>query len=387
MLENLNNKIDTPNVVEHENELGKQLSMLMLAFAEKKYQQEKELNPEVKISDIIENNTDLFFGLENAMRYERNISTNEINTWKEDFKQKIDTVHEQGGDWILLVRNLFDEETNKYQTAREEQPPKEFAGAINYNLRAGEHGLEEYGFDRNLDQALEIHLEQLFKHPDKKLTTREILDSFTQLAEIVVDKFPQVKVIIAESWLMDHPLFKKLGFQITDKPSDIRTASHWLQFVDKDGQIDQKKVAELLQTGEFTYHSRVAYFPIMDFLTKFLPNERRGKPIILKDLKPGFKESSKEIETEGKKFSESWLKLSLEDLDNFKESFPMLSSLMEKLDLFEEFITALKRMKERNDDWGQGRVKEIEFFNKFEQRRNEYMLKDGTIEREIIIEK
>lgn len=385
MLENFNQKIETPDIIDHENELGKRLSMVMLAFAEKKYLAEKEINPEIKISDIIEANTDLFFSLENVMLYERNLSPNEIATWKDNFKQKIDAIYEQSGDWMLLVRNLFNEETEKYQTPRENQTPKEFAGAINYNLRQGGHGLEEYGFDRNLDQALEIHLEQLFKHPDKKLTTREILDSFSKLAEIIVDKFPQVKLIIAESWLMDHPLFKKLGFQMTDKASDLRTASHWLQFVDKDGQIDKKKVDELLQTGEFAYQSRVAYFPIIDFLTRYLPAERKGKPIILKDIKPGFKESGIDIEAEGKKFSQAWLKLKIEDLDKFKESFPLLTTLMEKLGLFDEFIASMKRMKERGDDWGQGRAKEIDFFNKFEQRRNEYIQKEGVIEKEIII--
>lgn len=385
MSENFINRIEAPNIIDHEKELGQRLSMLMLNFAEKKYLDAKEQDPSIKISDIIEDNTDLFFGLENTMRYDRNISSTEIDAWKKDLKQKIDTIYEQGGDWALLIRNILNEETEKYQTPRNQQPPKEFAGAINYNLRAGEHGLEEYGFDPNLDQALEIHLEQLFKHPDKKLTSREILDSFSKLAEVIVDKFPQVKMLVAESWLMDHPLFKKLGFQITAKPSDIRTASHWLQFVDKDGQIDQKKADELLQTGEFTYHSRVAYFPIMDFLNKYLPPDRRGKPIILKDFKPDFKRSGQEIEVEGKKFSESWLKLKPEDFDKFKESFPLLSSLMEKLDLFDEFMSAMKRMKARGDDWGQGRAKEMDFFNKFEQRRNEYIAKEAMIEKEIII--
>ncbi len=387
MLENLNQRIEIPTIAEHEKKLHERLSMIMLAFAEKKYQQEKEQNPDVKISDIIEANTDLFFSLENILKHDRNIDYGKIFTWRKDLQDKIDNIYEhQHDDWIQIVCELFAEEEKKYKTEIDNPSQKESVGVIRYNLRMGQHGLEEYGFDEDLDQALEIHLDELFKNPNKKISSKEVLDSLYGLAEVLVDKFPHIKFIIAESWLMDHPLFKKLGFQVTDKQSDLRTLNHWLQFVDKDGQINQQKVDELLSTGQFPYYSRVAYFPIIDFLKKYLPPERRKKPIILKDLKPDFKKVGQEIEIEGMRFNHYWSSLSIEDIDNLQNNYPRLCELMDKLNLLDEFKDTLKRMKARKDDWGQGRAKEIEFFQKFEQRRNEYAAKEATVEREIIID-
>lgn len=387
MLENLNQRIEAPTIADHEKELHERLSMVMLAFAEKKYQQDKEKNPDIRISDIIDADTDLFFRLENILKHDRNLDYGQIFTWKKDLQDKIDDIYEHQHDhWMQTVCKLFTAEDQKYQTYIDTQSTKESVGVIRYNLRMGEHGLEEYGFDKDLDQALEIHFDELFKNPDKKLSTREALDSLSGLAEVIIDRLPHIKFVMAESWLMDHPLFKKLGFQVTNKQSNLRTPNHWLQFVDKDGQINQQKVDELLATGQFPYYSRVAYFPIIDFLKKYLPLERRKKPIILKDLKPGFKENGQAIEAEGIKFNHDWPNLSTEDIDDLQNKYPMLCELMSKLNLLDEFKEALKRMKVRNDDWGQGRAKEIDFFKKFEQRRNDYMATEATIEREIIID-
>lgn len=143
--------------------------------------------------------------------------------------------------------------------------------------------IDKVGFSK-LNSFIEIHMEKFYLSGEKNLSIDLIKKDLGVIAERIIDKEPEVAAIIGGSWLLDTPIAKYLGFQrIDNKKSPVNDFSTWMQFIDKNGQIDQKRFNQLLESGEPPYKSVRAYIKTEDFLRKYLPEDRRGK-VTLKEI-------------------------------------------------------------------------------------------------------
>lgn len=227
------------------------------------------------------------------------------------------------------------EENNKNQTHKK----LEDIGLIKFDQfqeDPEEPIFEKYGFNKG-DDFLEIHIKENYQSSEK-FGFEETKKEFSKLAETIIDRFPQDRAVVGASWLMSHPLAQKLGFKITNKEMDIGMAS-WFQFIDKDGQINVKKVEESLETGEKPFKAVWGYIPTEEFLERYLPQERKGN-ITLKIINPEKQKESEKLDLELNELREK-LRYSLTQnaLDeDILKNLPVLTSVLNKLDLEKDAI-------------------------------------------------
>ncbi len=191
-------------------------------------------------------------------------------------------------------------------------------------------GLIEFGIEDNLgellskldmkdDRYISIHFPEFYKQKKdgiKNLFSVNSIDSFKKLALKIINDYPEAKAVVGESWLMDTPIAKRIGFIVSDYSSRRKLGGQfWGQFINSDGQIDNERVSKFLETGIPPYKVSIGIIMVEDFLKKYLPEDRRGK-IILKDLNQNFnnEEFEKEIEIANKVF-ENWDKSTEEDIN------------------------------------------------------------------------
>ena len=138
---------------------------------------------------------------------------------------------------------------------------------------------QELGIEKG-DMLLELHIPAQYKTTGDSVGFK---DSCELLASAIVKKKMPIDKIIGESWLLDRPRFAKALFTKTRTseamPKNI--PQQWFQFITKDGQIDKKRVAKLLQAGDFPYALTKGSISIEDFLARFAPDELCGKSVVL----------------------------------------------------------------------------------------------------------
>lgn len=197
-------------------------------------------------------------------------------------------------DWAKKAQNIIVENLNKVGPIIEESPEEKEKkekeknekkiGLIHYNL---EHTnlLNEFGINKN-DDCLSIHIYDFFeqKGKDPSLSKFSLKDSFSKLAIRIVEKYPEVRVIIGRSWLLDSPIGKKMEFNIYKRHKEVmRHAGSWGQFITENGEINKEKMKKFLDTGIPEFFPVEGFIKVEDFLRKYLPPEKRG-PIQLKEL-------------------------------------------------------------------------------------------------------
>lgn len=138
------------------------------------------------------------------------------------------------------------------------------------------------------DACISIHLEPLYK---KTLHDNgvNIFSSkpLERLAVRIITEYPETKAVIANSWVMDGPIGRRMGFKVYDRKEYIDSPAFWGQFMNSDGQINNDRVKKFLETGQAPYGVVTGAMEIEDFLRKYLPKEYRGK-ITLKEQNPDF---------------------------------------------------------------------------------------------------
>ena len=99
----------------------------------------------------------------------------------------------------------------------------------------------------------------------------------------------------------------RLGFiKIEDSDVEQNDNSTWNQFIDKDGQINNKRFNEFTETGKLPFKSIRAYIPVEEFLKRYLPANRRGEKIILKEIDKNKEDHLLRIKKESKKIKNDW---------------------------------------------------------------------------------
>jgi hypothetical protein len=191
-----------------------------------------------------------------------------------------------GGNWQDELTEYLGNEWTRFKYEDRPIEKTESIGLLQFNVYHHTEGLERYSILPE-DELLEVHLEAAYTSgaPMSSLLTT-MRDSFSKLAETIVDSHPRAKAVVGTSWLVSHPMAKRFGFQkVEDREVSQNRPSTWFQMIDKDGQINASRLKEMLETGELPYKASFGLIPTEDFLRRYLPPERRGK-IVLEELNP-----------------------------------------------------------------------------------------------------
>ncbi len=345
-LENIGQPIRAENIQDREDILNKKLIELQVAFAAKKYSEWGDNKPD--FTDTLEKNSRILHSLrlDFSQAYDLPFNDPQTREYINDLKEKINASVKNNQDYEI-ISGLISDELNRLEKMLSKRNKSENVGIIKFNPIKGDI-LGEYGFGAE-DDFFEIHMEDAYKHPGK-FGLQEIKIEFSKIAELIVDKYSEARAVIGTSWLMSHPIMEKLGFHITDIKKDIGMA-HWVQFINKDGQIDTKKVEELLKTGKAPYEALLGYMPTEEFLQRYLPENRRGLVNLRvvnednKEIKLFEEESIKLRENIGDKVLKGNL-----SAEEFLKEFPVAEKVLEKLGVKEEYISIMDGIKSSGDN-------------------------------------
>ena len=298
-----NRPIITESVKERQDKLEHKIAEIGIFYADHLYQSKKETEPKPKFSEILEQETAVLSQLKNR-----------VYTYFEDDQKKtdetlrviydeIDSLYQaQADNWQELIFKKIQQAMDQYEKKSDEKEiptegAKEKAGMLEFNLQEQLRDAEKLGFDIH-DQFIQIHFEDFYKNKDASFDLEKINDSLRELAKQIAQKYPQARAVIGISWLLEHPLVSYLEFKtVPDYKVYQNDFSTWAQFVDRNGQINQKRLDYLKEHGRPPYRSTLGYIPVEDFLQKYLPEEMK-KEVKLKILNPAWKEKRQRITVE-----------------------------------------------------------------------------------------
>ena len=197
---------------------------------------------------------------------------------KKNYRNDIDRIFKNGFDKLVPIL----ESENKYLKPDDEQ---ERAGLIHFNSTRAMDEFSSYGIS-NGDDCISVHFKDLIDQKKKDSSINNIFsnDSLSVLAVKIIDEYPQTKAVIAQSWLVDSPVGKRLGFTPSKRINEVvQDTRFWGQFVNENGEIDKIRINDFLKTGIPKYFITDGFIKTEDFLKKYLPKNRRGN-LKLKEL-------------------------------------------------------------------------------------------------------
>ena len=198
---------------------------------------------------------------------------NNKSTWKKDAFILIHKIMEELGP--VVEKNREDEE-------------KQDTGIVEFGIESSPE-LESFGIGEN-DDRMSLHLDLLANQKETDATINNIFsgNSLSKIAIKIVDEFPQVKAVTARSWIMSTPIAKRIGFTPVKVDSVIDPSPQfWGQFIDENGNLNKKRAQKFLETGVPEFPIGAGYIKVEDFLSKYLPENRKGV-IELKDVTPEY---------------------------------------------------------------------------------------------------
>lgn len=300
---NIGGHIESDNPKEKQKILLEKIEQISLIYADKKFQEIKKDKTDYKFSEAVKEFTPLeniilkpTFNSEwlNAPEYKE-----KARLFMDDLYGEIDSIYETDNLDLAEILNLVDSKKDsilKYLgveccVAFDANQDNRGAKILSFNkiVNIGADTNKKYKVLENLgfskfDQFTEVHVDDFYNTGEKNLGPELIKNDLAIVAEYIVDEEPTTAAIVGQSWLLDTPLADRLGFnRINDDSVKQNDFSSWFQFINKDGQIDQKRFNEFLETGELPFKSIKAYIPVEDFLKKYLPVNRKGK-INLKEI-------------------------------------------------------------------------------------------------------
>ena len=306
-LEQFKEPIIAENIEDHERLLQEQMRKAQLLFTESEFQ--KEESKGLTYSFVLEKGTNMINTISmiymNYLEKKEGKKFHELEEEFNEFKKKliadIDKIAEStsGKERIDKVLDYIDLQFNEYYQKKDSEYDNH-VGLIGYGKTVSpvswSRQLENVGL-RPDDDYLMIHLASAFKN-NSELGSRDIKKWLSELAEIIIDKFPEAKAIVGISWLFDHPIMKRFGFKVVDEKTN---GENWNQIINKDGQIDIGRLEYAIKNGRLPFRNLMGYILIEDFLKKYLPENRKGE-IILKEVDLEHLEFKRKIQDEVTRF-------------------------------------------------------------------------------------
>lgn len=409
-ISNINARIETPDKKERKEILFEKIEQISLVYADKKYNEVKEKDNNYKFSDIVKDFTPLeniilrpVFQLEefNFKKYQE-----KTDLFLKDFYLELDAIYETYSFDLDKISSLVNSKKGAIKKYLNIENFKEFernakegdAKVLNFNkinnikVDAGKEyqDLEKLGFSE-FDHFIEIHVEDFYNTDQNSLGPELIKSDFGLVAEHIIDKEPEIVAVIGKSWLLDTPLASRLGFQrIEDNETKQNNFSTWLQFIDKNGEIDSKRFNQFLKTEELPYKSVKAIMLVEDFLKKYLPENRRGK-VVLKEVNVDRKDFWFKLQSDAQSIKSEWDEL-LKDNGNFDVFINGNKSLNEVLNFLDiedrgQYIRFLKIMYNSNIPWSEFYEHKDGNIEKIDKKINKIMKDDLYKDKEILIDR
>ena len=297
---------------------------------------------------------------------------------------RIDSIYEQGGDdWREKILSCMLELSKAEKEQEEQGNHRKKAGLIDYDVTDSIDTVEEFGIS-TMDEVAGIHFEKMYKQ-EGKLSFESLKESFEKLAVEIVEKHPEARAVAGASWLLDTPIAKRYGFHIYKKVKKLNYNSIWLQFIDKDGQINRGRLDEFLKTGEIKHSEAYGIIPVEEYLKKYLPKEKRGE-IVLKEIDPEYKEGYKNILKISGQFNAKVDSLTFEEIKHFFDGEPLMVEYFKTKD-GKEMMNYFRRMKKDNLSISEMKKKNFDETSKIGSNFREYLdSKKVYLDKKIIID-
>lgn len=396
-LQNITTPIEAENVLEREEKLMDKIKEISLVYAISRWEKVKQEIPDYKLSEALK----FYSPTENfILRPIFDLGNFDFRKNKEKMDQllsvfygQVDALSENGEVSSEKILDLIIEHQKNIITSFDlENLPKEGEKENNDKTKVVQFNnfthldneangkfapLMEEGFDKN-DEFIEVHFKDFYQSEQASLTPDLIRQDLGLIAEKIIKEKPETAAIIGKSWLLDTAVASNLGFKVL-KNNDIKSNdfSTWFQFIDKDGEINKKRIDALMKNGELPFKSVIAYIKTEDFLKRYLPSELRGK-IILKELDQEKKEEIDELFKNDSSLKELWRSAVMTDnFDSFinNKLSRRIFDFIDETDK-EKVLTYYQKMFDEKivDDFSKYRDEEVDAaFNKMRENIKGYI--------------
>ncbi len=404
----INSQIETLNKKERKEILFEKIVQISLVYADKKFNEIKENNDDYKFSDAVKD----FTPLENIILrpvfqlHEFNFQKIQEKTdiFLKDFYHELDSIYEVEGFNLDKISGLANSKKDSIKKYLDVENFKELEGStkeggtkvltfnkinnIEVDAEKKYQDLEKLGFSK-FDHFIEVHVEDFYNTDQNSLGPELIQHDFSLVAEQIIDKEPDTAAVIGKSWLLNTPLAGRLGFkQVEDNETKQNDFSTWLQFIDKNGEINQKRFNQFLKTEELPYKSTKAYILVEDFLRRYLPENRRGK-VILKEVNSDRKDFWFKLQNDTQSIKSEWDNL-LENNNDFNSFINANESLNEVLGFIdskdrEKYLNFLKTMYNSKISWSEFHEHKNDDIEKIDKKISQFMKDDLYQDKELFI--
>lgn len=276
------------------------------------------------------------------------------------------------------------------QNRNETEKVKNIAGGLimfnqlknnsNPDAKKAEQLMTADGFSE-FDDFLEIHFLPIFE-AGKKLGREEVAKALADLANIIIERYPETRAIVGISWLLERKVMDKiLPMRKFDKSDELASAN-WQQLITGDGQLNQDKVQQLFQSGVMPARNIIGYIKVEDFLRKYLPRDKQSQ-IRLKKIDPTldtrFLSLEKNAKADGQKFGKAWDAGELDTIEkvtNFLDKLTDLKDVLQQIGFFETF----KELLTKNVNRPRSEINEenSDILKEMELRYNEFFSKNNS---------
>lgn len=335
------------DIQEKKTRLNHEISLLSLAYAEKKYQEALNTEEPAPFSQILKQHTPLKSILRENIRLSNPEKNDEkfwdkVEEFTEDFFKETDLIHESSDYSPEKIWQLLEQKQQESLTVFGSEPSlkkedgPEFSFLKINKITDQESAQKPYASISKVEPEIpqsallmEIHLDSAYEKPEINIGLATIKKDLSKLAEYIIDNIPETEAVVGTSWLIDA-IGEKFGFtKIKNTEPTESDFSSWLQFINKDGGIDLKRAEQMLQTGKLPFSSTSGYIKIEDFLKRYLPENRRGE-IKLRPIDPEKSAFFDALRKNGAKRSTDW-----------SELLEQNNSLQSFLDKNQDMITAI----------------------------------------------
>lgn len=327
---------ETASVEERVRATERALMDLQLRYADMLWRSLPEAD-RPKFSEVVAKHTTLLRQGVSPGRADQDSSANEM-----------DRLYASGGeDWREQVLALNDNALEAETRFVADRKP-EHGGLMMSNLRRTDV-LKDYGISPD-EELLQIHVGDAYAaKPGEAFGPEALRKAFADLAVSIVERHPQALVVYGDSWLMSHPIAKRLGFTKTDRTSHENGPHVWKQFVSASGGLDENRVRKLLETGKPPFEPRIGFMRTEDFLRRYLPPERRGS-IELQEATPESVAAARGFEEEMGALRSAWPQLEEGGIAAFLDRLPELKASAQASGRGDAFVDVLRDAKRRGLD-------------------------------------
>lgn len=382
--ENLNNivsPIEAENNEEREEKLNSKIEQISLVYAEKKWHEVKEKIPDYKFSEALKfySPTDNIISqpLYNLEGFNFKDHKEKIDLFFGSFYQEVDKMAESGDIDLRQLNDLVNLKKNtivnylelghleRFDKNKKEKPTKIIkfneVDNITNNTEGKFKNLVDDGFSKS-DRFLEVHFDSFYNADEKNLGPDLIKKDLAVIAEKIIKEHPETAAVIGKSWLLDTPIASRLGFKKSKDEGGVENDfTTWLQFVDRNGEIDQKRFNQFLESGKLPFKSTISYIPVEEFLKIYLPEELKGK-VTLKKISPERIQEKEELDKQVMLLKDVWHEAiqsgNFEDFTG-NQSFKKAFSFVEESDK-EKLLNFYKKMfNEKIEDFSKYKDEEI----------------------------